>query len=53
MNSSSNKVIACFYGKWDQLFYSVFDINNFDIISQSHTGLISKEGGINGCQHFV
>jgi hypothetical protein len=52
MNSLGDKVIACFYSQWDDNYYSVFDITDFNIFS-NYTGKISKEGGIDGAQLLV
>ena len=49
----NSKVITCFYGSWSETFYSVYDINDFNLISENFTGKISNELGINGGQLFV
>ena len=51
MNYLNNKVIACFYGEWDKLYFSVFNTTDFEIIPELG-GQINIEGGVGG-QLFV
>lgn len=45
MKYLGNKVIFCFYGEWNGLYYTVFETTNFEAIG-NHSGIISNIGGI-------